>query len=250
MEEKKDQQSNNQKPATEGASPAPQQQGQQNQQHSRNRKRQPRKDERRRNTLVIDSNEVELSERVVKMARVAKVVKGGRRFSFNALTAIGDGDQYVGLGFGKAKEVPEAIRKSIEDGKKNVVKVKKQGTTIPHMVMGRYKSAKVMLKPAAPGTGIIAGAAVRAVIELGGIKDILTKARGSSNSLNIAKATIDGLRRLSSANDAKKRRQLTLPEVFGDYAKQRRNEKRAALGIKVESSTETKTEEASQEAGE
>ena len=247
MEENKQQESNKQVGGTQPAPAQQQQQGQQNQQH-RSRKRQARKDERRRNTLVIDSNEVELSERVVKMARVAKVVKGGRRFSFNALTAIGDSDQYVGLGFGKAKEVPEAIRKSIEDGKKNVIKVKKQGNTIPHMVMGCYKSAKVMLKPAAPGTGIIAGAAVRAVIELGGVKDILTKARGSSNSLNIAKATIDGLKQLSSASDAKKRRQLTLSEVFGDYAKNRRNEKREALGIKVAS---TKTEEASsQEAGE
>ena len=246
MEENKQQESNKQVGGTQPVPAQQQQQGQQNQQH-RSRKRQARKDERRRNTLVIDSNEVELSERVVKMARVAKVVKGGRRFSFNALTAIGDSNQYVGLGFGKAKEVPEAIRKSIEDGKKNVIKVKKQGSTIPHMVMGRYKSAKVMLKPAAPGTGIIAGAAVRAVIELGGVKDILTKARGSSNSLNIAKATIDGLKQLSSASDAKKRRQLTLSEVFGDYAKNRRNEKREVLGIKVAS---TMAEEASsQEVG-
>ena len=200
----------------------------------KHRKRQVRKDERRKNVVTIGSTEIELTERVVKMARVAKVVKGGRRFSFNALTVVGDSNQYIGLGFGKAKEVPEAIRKSIEDAKKRMVHVKKQGTTIPHQVIGKYKSARVLLKPAAPGTGIIAGAAVRAVIELGGIKDILTKAQGSANSLNIAKATIDGLRRLSSADDAKARRGLTLSALFGEYSKNKRIEKRKALGLHVE----------------
>ncbi len=201
------------------------------QQMMRHRKRQQKRDDRRKSTVVIDENEIELTERVVKMSRVAKVVKGGRRFSFNALTIVGDSDQYVGLGFGKAKEVPEAIRKSIEDGKKSLFRVRKQGNTIPHQIVGQFKSARVLLKPAAPGTGIIAGAAVRAVVELGGIKDVLTKALGSSNSLNIAKATIDGLRRLNSVNDAKARRDISLGDIFGEYSKTRRQEKRAALGI-------------------
>lgn len=176
--------------------------------------------------MVIDSNEIELTEKVVKMARVAKVVKGGRRFSFNALTVVGDHDSYVGLGFGKAREVPEAIRKSIERAKKGMLKVKKQGTTIPHEVIGKYKSARVMLKPCSPGTGIIAGEAVRAIVELGGIQDVLTKAQGSSNSLNIVKATMDALRQLETAEDAKERRGITLKQLFGDYSIRRRDERR------------------------
>jgi small subunit ribosomal protein S5 len=180
----------------------------------------------KKNLLDIDGQTIELTERVVSMARVAKVVKGGRRFSFNALTVVGDGQSYVGLGFGKAKEVPEAIRKSIEDAKKNVMKVRKKGNTIPHEVIGRFKSARVMLKPGAPGTGIIAGDSVRAVVELAGVHDILTKALGSSNPLNIVKATLDGLRQLGGIEEAKLRRGIPLPALFGNYAKQRRDEKR------------------------
>lgn len=183
----------------------------------------------KKNLLDIDGQTIELTERVVSMARVAKVVKGGRRFSFNALTVVGDGQSYVGLGFGKAKEVPEAIRKSIEDAKKNVMKVRKKGTTIPHEVIGRFKSARVMLKPGAPGTGIIAGDSVRAVVELAGVHDILTKALGSSNPLNIVKATLDGLRQLGGIEEAKLRRGIPLPVLFGNYAKQRRDEKRKSL---------------------
>jgi small subunit ribosomal protein S5 len=180
----------------------------------------------KKNLLDIDGQTIELTERVVSMARVAKVVKGGRRFSFNALTVVGDGQSYVGLGFGKAKEVPEAIRKSIEDAKKNVMKVRKKGNTIPHEVIGRFKSARVMLKPGAPGTGIIAGDSVRAVVELAGVHDILTKALGSSNPLNIVKATLDGLRQLGGIEEAKLRRGIPLPALFGNYSKQRRDEKR------------------------
>jgi len=185
----------------------------------------------RRNVVMIDSNEIELSEKVVKMGRVAKVVKGGRRFSFNALTVVGDGDSYVGIGFGKAKEVPEAIRKSIEDGKKNLFKVRRNGTTITHEVVGKFKSARVLLKPCSPGTGIIGGEAVKAVVELGGIHDILTKVLASSNALNVIKATANGLQKLLTIEEAKARRSITLPEMFGTYSKKRREEKRAQLGI-------------------
>ena len=171
------------------------------------------------------------------MARVAKVVKGGRRFSFSALTVVGDSDSYVGLGFGKAKEIPEAVRKSIEDGKKNLIKVEKQNNTIPHKVNGKFKSARVLLKPGAPGTGIIAGEAVRAVVELGGIQDILTKRFGSSNKLNIVKATIDALKQLDSPNRAKQRRGISLSELFGPYSKKRRDEKLAELKLKKVSTT-------------
>lgn len=215
----------------------------------RHRKRHTKREERRKNIITIDESEIELTERVVKMSRVAKVVKGGRRFSFNSLTVVGDSDQYVGLGFGKAKEVPEAIRKSIEDAKKNLFRVKLQGNTIPHQIEGRFKSARVMLKPAAPGTGIIAGAAVRAVVELGGVKDILTKALGSSNSLNIAKATVDGLRRLTTANEAKERREITLSDLFGEYSKKRREEKRASLGIEPKPSQAAETEQSPEQPG-
>jgi small subunit ribosomal protein S5 len=183
----------------------------------------------KKNLLEIDGLTIELTERVVNMSRVAKVVKGGRRFSFNALTVVGDGQHYVGLGFGKAKEVPEAIRKSIEDAKKNVIKIKKKGNTIPHEVIGAFKSARVMLKPGAPGTGIIAGDSVRAVVELAGLQDILTKALGSSNPLNIVKATLDGLKQLGGIEEARLRRGIPLPALFGSYALQRRDEKRKAL---------------------
>ncbi len=189
------------------------------------------KDSPRKNMGRLGGEEFELTERVVKMARVAKVVKGGRRFSFNALTVVGDSQSIVGLGFGKAKEVPEAIRKSIEDAKKRLFRVNKQGSTIPHTVLGKFKSARVLLKPGAPGTGIIAGEAVRAVIELAGIQDILTKAYGSSNSLNIVKATLDAISQLETLNDAKDRRGITLPKLFGEYSKKRRQEKREAAAV-------------------
>jgi len=197
------------------------------------RKKNTPKEGVKKNLIEIDGQTIELTERVVNMSRVAKVVKGGRRFSFNALTVVGDGQSYVGLGFGKAKEVPEAIRKSIEDAKKTVKKIRKKGNTIPHEVIGRFKSARVMLKPGAPGTGIIAGASVRAVIELAGIHDILTKAIGSTNPLNIVKATLNGLEQLGGIEEAKLRRGIPLPVLFGNYSKQRRDEKRAALAARA-----------------
>jgi len=157
---------------------------------------------------------IELSDKVVVINRVAKVVKGGRRFSFNALSVVGDGDGHVGVGFGKANEVPDAIDKSKEAAKKNVFKVNINKNTIPHEVIGRYKSAKVMLKPAAPGTGIIAGASVRAVIERSGISDILTKAQGSRNPINVVKATLDGLKQLRNLRETAQAREVTISKLW------------------------------------
>lgn len=157
---------------------------------------------------------LELAEKIVAINRVAKVVKGGRRFSFSALAVVGDGDGHVGVGFGKANEVPDAIDKSKEDAKKNIYKVNLNKNTIPHYVIGKFKSAKVMLKPAAPGTGIIAGASVRAVLERVGIHDILTKAQGSRNPINLVKATLDGLLQLRSLKEAADLREIQLNKLW------------------------------------
>ena len=156
----------------------------------------------------------ELKERVVEINRVAKVVKGGRRFSFTALVVIGDEVDRVGVGYGKAREVPLAITKAVEDAKKNLFTVPKHGNTITHEILGRFDAAKVFLRPASEGTGVIAGGGVRAVLELAGIRDVLAKSLGTTNPINMAKATVDGLKNLRRHADVAKARGLTINQVL------------------------------------
>ena len=163
----------------------------------------------------ISPQGLDLQERVVAINRVAKVVKGGRRFSFTALVVVGDEDQIVGVGYGKANEVPLAIQKAVERAKKSLFRVPKHGSTITHQVNGRYGSGHVLLKPASEGTGVIAGGAVRAVLELAGIKDVLSKSLGAQNPINLTKATVTGLRSLRRPEEVAELRGKTVREVLG-----------------------------------
>jgi small subunit ribosomal protein S5 len=164
---------------------------------------------------AVSPQGLDLQERVIEVNRVAKVVKGGRRFSFTALVAVGDEESVVGIGYGKAREVPLAIQKAVENARKSLIRVPKYGQTLPHRIIGRYGSGHVVLRPASPGTGVIAGGGVRAVLELAGIRDVLAKSIGTQNPINLVKATMEGLMGLRRPEQVARVRGLTVRQVLG-----------------------------------
>ena len=166
-----------------------------------------------RNQQQVEGEDAPFVERVVRISRVAKVVKGGRHLSFNAVVVVGDGEGHVGIGMGKADAVPDAVRKGAANARKNIVQITLKGTTIPHEVLTKYGGALVMMKPASPGTGVIAGGAVRAVVELAGVRDILTKARRSTNPVNVVKATFEGLKSLRNPQEEIRRRKALVESM-------------------------------------